>query len=36
MPEWVEALAICALVIEVYVRWKQDPERPPFVGEGDD
>lgn len=31
VPGWIEALAMCALALEVYVRWKQDPERPPFA-----
>lgn len=28
VPGWIEALAMCALAIEVYVRWKRDPRRP--------
>jgi hypothetical protein len=35
VPDWVSALAFWALAIEVYVRWKQDPERPPILGDKD-
>ena len=28
VPQWIEALAICALAVEVYIRWHRDPERP--------
>ena len=36
VPDWISAAAFWALAIEVYVRWKQDPERPPILGDQDD